>query len=373
MRVGIITIHNHNNYGAILQAYALNKIVRRLGHQCKTIDCNIDPGSNRLFRKARHPGERITNLYNLCRWRANKLHTRRFRDFIRQQIPLTEASYDSIERLYADPPKFDAYITGSDQVWRPHYLDQKIGAAFHLNFISPDQSRLISYAPSFGVSRIPEHHAKILGEYLRRYHFLSVRERRAQEIIFELSGRKAEQVVDPTLLLLAEDYEAIVQLPAFTSEYVLVYPMELGKNRAFFNLVNEVKRSTGLPIVCVLPLVFDFRWLMIADRVVLDAGPSEFLGLFKNASIVCTNSFHGTVFSMLYQKNFFGVPHSGTNSRQYSLLETAGLLDRQLEDVSGRAVRDMLKNSIQYSTVNRKLQASIDRSIQFLVDALGNR
>lgn len=370
MEVGIITIHNHHNYGAVLQAYALNRTVRRLGHQCKTIDCNIDHGTVRGFKWSRHPGAQITSLYNACRSGANRRNDQRFRDFCRQEIPQTDITYESLEQLIGSPPQFDAYITGSDQVWRPSFLDRKVGDAFHLCFASPEKSRLISYAPSFGVSELPERYSEKISRYLMRYHALSVREKRGQEIIAELTGRKAEQVLDPTLLLSADEYEEITHSPAISGEYMLVYPMELGKDKSFLNLVKEVKKRVSLPLVCVLPPDFDFRWLLIADRVVLDAGPKEFLGLLKNASFVCTNSFHGTIFSITYRKNFLGYPHSISNTRIHSLLERVDLLGRQITDLDPRNIQNTLNDPINYSAVIPRLKDSVDQSLTFLKTAL---
>jgi hypothetical protein len=370
MEVGIITIHNHYNYGAALQAFALNYTVRGLGHLCKTIDCNIEPAKCRSFKWSTHPGVLITSLYNFSRFRANKLHERKFRDFVKQYIPMTDSSYETLEQLVSSPPEFDAYITGSDQVWNPYKIEQEIGGAYHLCFASPEKSRLIAYAPSFGLSEIPERYKKTIEEYLMRYQFLSVREKKGQEIIFDLTGRKAEHVLDPTLLLTADEYESIIQFPSIPKEYILVYPIELGEKMNFFNLVKEVKKQVSLPVVCLLPLNFDFRWLLIADRVILDVGPQEFLGLFKNSSIVCTNSFHGTVFSIVYNKSFLGTPKLITNSRTYSLLEIVGLLKRQIENVNTQNVQNALKVSIDYSVVNQLLRASIEKSKTYLKKAL---
>lgn len=370
MDVGIITIHNHHNYGAVLQAYALNRAVRRLGHQCKTIDCNIDPGTGRGFKWSRHPGAQITSFYNVCRSGANRRYDQRFRNFSKQEIPMTDTTYESLEQLITFPPQFDAYITGSDQVWRPTLLDQRIGEAFHLSFVSPEKARLISYAPSFGVSEIQEIYSEKIKRYLMRYHWLSAREKRGREIIFELSGRKAEQVLDPTLLLSADEYEEITNTSAISGEYVLVYPMELGKDQNFLNLVKKIKKRISLPLVCVLPLDFDFRWLLIADKVILDAGPKEFLGLFKYASFVCTNSFHGTVFSIMYRKNFLGYPHSISNTRIHSLLERVDLLGRQITDLGPQNIQNKLDDPINYSAVIPRLKDSVDQSLTYLKMAL---
>lgn len=370
MNVGIITIHNHHNYGAMLQAFALNYAVRQLGHQCQTIDCAIDAGGGRQVKWSKHLGAQITGMYNACRFNANRRHDKRFRNFGKQNIPLTGHSYECLEQLVEDPPYFDAYITGSDQVWRPSLLSRNIGDVFHLCFVSPELSKLISYAPSFGVTHIPEHYRERIGRYLKRYHALSVREKRGQKIIFELTGRKASQVLDPTLLLSSEEYNRILLHPSISDPYILVYPMELGNDMAFLKLVKAVKKKLRLPVVCVFPLNYDFRWLLVADKIILDAGPSEFLGLFRNASFICTNSFHGTAFSILFKKNFLGVPHSSSNSRIHTLLELTGLLGRQLKDIKTQVIEDVLTSRIDYGTVEPKLQASIDHSRSFLKRAI---
>lgn len=251
MQVGIITIHNHYNYGATLQAFALNRTVRMLGHQCQTIDCDIEPGIGRQLSWAKHPGEQIKNLYLICRLRENRRFEKRFLSFSRHHIPLTDVKYDSLDQLVASPPKFDAYITGSDQVWFPMNLDKRYGHAFHLCFADPENSRLIAYAPSFGVANIPEKYHEHIRNYLMRYHSLSVREKRGQRIIFELTGRRAEHVLDPTLLLSAEEYDEVLEHPTISGEYILVYPMELGVNMGFLTLVKEIKKHLSSGCICV--------------------------------------------------------------------------------------------------------------------------
>ena len=370
MDVGIITIHNHYNYGAVLQAFALNHVIRKLGHDCKTINCNLEPGRGRLEIKAKNPGAKFTKMYNILRWFSNKRFDKRFRDFITSHIPVSDVKYNTLEHLLNKPPKFEAYVTGSDQVWRPAFLDKDIGQAFHLSFANPEFARLISYAPSFGITEIPEQYKENIQKFLNRYHFLSVRERRGQEMIKALIGKEAVHVVDPTVLLSSEEYNTIIEAPEVSSDYILVYAMELGSGMGFLNLVKKVKQKLNLPVICVFPIRYDFRWLQVADKVRLDAGPKEFLGLLRNAAIVCTNSFHGTVFSIKFQKKFLGTPHSISNSRIESLLEAAGILNRQLESVTDDTIERELETPIDYDSVNEKLQVKIETSMSFLNNAL---
>lgn len=370
MNVGIITIHNHFNYGAVLQAFALNNVIRKLGHECETINCNIVPGIGRLEEKAKHPGAKITKAYNLLHWSANKRFDRRFREFITHHIPISDIEYNDLDQLIEEPPRFDAYITGSDQVWRPTFIDHDIGRAFHLCFANSENSRLISYAPSFGISDIPDQYKAEISEYLRRYHFISIRERRGSEIIQELTGKEAVHVVDPTLLLSRDEYRVVVQPPEIYEDYILVYAMEIGEGMGFLNLVKKVKKILKLPVVCVFPLRFDFRWLRVADRIMLDAGPKEFLGLIQNATMVCTNSFHGTAFSIIFRKEFLGTPHSISNSRIESILNVAQIQNRQLHSTTDDAIEKLIDSSIDYESVKIRLKVEVEKSMLFLQDAL---
>ncbi|MFZ1986085.1 MAG: polysaccharide pyruvyl transferase family protein, partial [Desulfatitalea sp.] len=311
------------------------------------------------------------SLYNLLHWEANRRHDQRFRDFRSKHLSLTDTTYQTLEQLVATPPVFDAFITGSDQVWRPSLLDRKIGHAFHLAFTSSGQSRRVAYAPSFGVDAVPAPYVERIRQYLMGYDSLSVREKRGQEIVFALTGRSAEHVLDPTLLLAAEDYASVVEPPALGPKgYLLVYPMELGRDMGFFRLVRQIKKQTQLPLVCLLPLDFNFRWLRVADKVIIDAGPREFLGWFKHATFVCTNSFHGTAFSIVFQKNFLGFPHSTSNTRIFDLLEQVGLVHRQISDPVIEKIREALTDPIDYQTVATRLQGCCQRSLAYLQKAL---
>nr|WP_319491157.1 polysaccharide pyruvyl transferase family protein [uncultured Desulfobacter sp.] len=371
MKVGIVTIHNHYNYGAVLQAFALNFVIRKLGHDCKTINCNLEPGENRLAIKAKNPGAKLTKLYNLLRWSSNRRFNSRFKDFITNYIPVSDIQYNDFASLRENPPQFDAYITGSDQVWRPSFLDKEIGQVFHLSFVNPEISRLIAYAPSFGIGEIPEQYKNQIRSYLQRYDFLSIREKHGGKMIKDLTGKAAVHVVDPTLLLSKEEYEKIIQPSKISKNYILVYAMELGKEMAFLGLVKKVKLQLKLPVVCVFPVRFDFRWLKVADKIMLDAGPKEFIGLIRDSTLVCTNSFHGTVFSIKFQKNFVGFPHSVSNSRIESLLEAAGLQNRQIQHLTDDAIERELKINIDYESVNEKMQVKLNNSMAFLQEAMG--
>lgn len=370
MKIGLLTYHNHFNYGASLQAYALAKTISSLGHDCRIVDYATQGGRVRGFSRSRHPYVILKNIYLAWHWRAARRFRNRFEQFTQECMPLTSRRYESFDELAAMDEEFDALVTGSDQIFHPLLLDREIGRVFHLEFASPERYRLIAYAPSFGVSEVPETYVARIRDNLARYHALSVREQHGQEIIKKVSGRVAQVTLDPTLLLNADDYEQILMPPVIQGDYLLVYPMETGVDHGFYHTVRTVKKQLMMPVAIILPRNFNHRWLLLADRIILDAGPKQYLGLIKNAAFFCTNSFHGTVFSILFNKQFLGFRHSKTNSRIDNLLQKTDLRDRQLVHWDERAIRDRLVTTIDYDPVQPRLRREIDKSIDYLVTAL---
>lgn len=369
MNVGITTTSNVSNYGAMLQTYALNRVVREMGHDCRTIDYVGEPMVGRgLSFCYRWPLVRL-QLIMAARWAENRRWRRRFLEFKRRHIPLTRP-YASIDELRADPPRLDACLTGSDQVWHPLLLERTIGRFYHLDFADPARTRLIAYAPSFGVSQFPENRAGELRAYLQRYHALSAREVEGCRIVAGMTGRDVAHVLDPTLLLAPEQYDAVATPPRIQGPYILVYPMDPGVVDACSRLVAEVQRQFRLPLVYVFQSYFDHTWLDLPGRMELSAGPAEFLGLVRNAAFVCTNSFHATALSVLFNRRFLTVPHSKYNSRILGLLSTLGLDERQLAEVDATTVARALAQPVDWDAVAVRLQARVRQSRRYLEDAL---
>lgn len=323
----------------------------------------------RSFALPRNPLQLPGTLARLFFWRDHRFCRRRFEGFITNYLPLTDQSYRSAPELRENPPRFDTYVCGSDQVWHPLLLNRELGLPFLLDFV-PAGSRRVAYAPSFGVQEIPERYRPVMTEHIARFDALSVREIAGQSIVKELANREAEHVLDPTLLLQPDDYLQIVAEPDLKRDYVLVYPMELGIGNAFVRLVKLAREQLKLPFVLVFPGTYSNTWLRFADHVRLDAGPRELLGLIARASFVLTNSFHGTALSVLFGKPFLGVPHSATNTRISSLLQVLELGHRQLVRPEIITENPGLLDPFDYSRAHQLLQVEVERSMAYLRNAL---
>jgi hypothetical protein len=372
MNVGIITRNRAHNFGAVLQAYALSEVVRRLGHDCRIIDYNPDPNTyNSIFLRSLHPSATCANIVALSHWRVCLRSMARFNDFITQQLPLTPHCYSNGADLCAKPHPFDAVICGSDQIWRPKQLAAGFGAPYFLDF-TPDRCRRIAYAASFGVSSLDPLDRRRMAPLLARIEHLSVREPSGQDIVRAASGREAAHVLDPTLLLPAEAYAGIEACPARFAKYLLLYPMQSPKGSRQLELVQALKQRLGLPVVYVFPKWYSRHWGSVADQVVWDAGPREFLGLIKNAGMVCTSSFHGTAFSIIYRRPFINIPHSVSGDRARGLLTALGLAHRQAADPDALHATPAELGTIDYAAAGSRLDVLVEHSMAFLRQALGD-
>jgi hypothetical protein len=362
MSVGILTFHAAHNYGAMLQAYATKKAVERLrgeGHIIDFCPAQVERGNRRIVWD-HHPRQWAKNAVytlHLADWRRRY---QRYEAFKNEHFNLT-VRYWQADDLRKNPPDFDVYLAGSDQVWS---TEHGINPIWLLDFVKV--GRKIAYAPSFGTGSVnPECH-DVFQKYLPLFNVLSCRESRGVELIQEMTGVQAEHVLDPTLLLSAEDWGQVSVVPAIKQPYLLVYCME--ESPEFMKLVPRAAKRTGLPVVVISRSALNkFK---CASRVVRDAGPAEFLGLFQHAALICTNSFHGMAFSINFRKDFISVPHTTRNSRLSGLLKLTGLERRQLtraDELDRWSDQDF---HLDYEPVEAVLQQQIRHSLEFLKKAL---
>jgi len=371
MTIGTITYHESINYGAILQAYALQKILVDMGHISEIIDyCNPQRGITALSRyhRVRHfVWQGIVKRTSVGRERQ-----KRTKEFRLKHLRLSARKYYDAETLHSAPPLYDAYITGSDQVWNPR--NNNNDSSYFLTFAPPGKRR-ISYAASFGISQIQDRFVSDYGEWLKQIHCLSSREIEGKQIIEQLTGLDAEIVLDPTLLLNQDQWRRIAISYKSPKPYILCYYMPGDKrvNKSITKLARQVSILTGWEIICIGQK--EYMRLHPWRHSIFDAGPAEFLGLFQNASFVVTNSFHGIAFSVNYKKPFF-VPinqslllENALSSRITTLLKILKLENRLLpveEDLPSESILD-----VNYKPIEMILQEEKQKSIGFLRNALG--
>lgn len=328
MKAGILTFHYAHHYGAQLQAYALMKAVMKPGVDCEIINYvrkDTIEGSS-LFRKGLTVRSVLSNANTLMNYSSLRRRYERFNSFVGGEMKLSGRFYASREELDSDRPEYDVYVCGSDQIWNPLiYGEKTFDPAFFADF-APG-GRRIAYAPSFGISSIPEESRELLKKYLEKFDCLSVREKQGEKIIKEITGRDCVTVLDPTLLLTGGEWEDMSVAPDFSGPYILCY--FITDARKYGAYVKALAEKHKMPVVS---LCGSRRVVPQTRHTVLDAGPKEFLGLFRNAALVLTDSFHGTVFSVNFKKEFYCFeapqkPEKAVNSRIHNILGKLGLLD----------------------------------------------
>lgn len=304
MKVGIITMHKVLNYGSALQAYATQWIIRQVGFESELIDYEFKKPV-RVYSFKQKVLHAIVMIREFFRGFPQTKKKQRFEQFYSEYYTLTNEHY-SADSILNNPPSFDVYMTGSDQVWNPRFAGNDVN--FMLAF-APSEKSKISFASSFATNEIDEIHSKLYAPFLGNYDAISVREVSGVEIVKALTGKEAVVCCDPTLLLAKDVVSHLSSHSAIKIKYkyVLVYGLHymFDPYPQIYNIVKHVCDELKCKVVYL-----DGRNSDLFKRnakVVSSAGPCEFLWLFEHAEFVITTSFHGTVFSLIYNKPFFGV------------------------------------------------------------------
>lgn len=380
MRVGILTIHNSPNYGACLQSYALYKYVSQLpGIECEIIDLHrpYEDGyvkSNKFVPYRREPFsiKRFVKsvLKKILRYESSKVNfysigsKSKFDEFNRG-LKLS-SPYWGIDELYADPPCYDIYMTGSDQVWnptQPYCLEP-----YFLTF-APKDKKKISYASSIGVTDLQENEKQDFRRWLSSYDAISVREHQAKDLLVSFIEKPVSQVADPTFLL---DYGFWRNLAVYSRNlepYILLFTVDLDSDLLQFAV--KISNESGLRLVYLnqrLSEPVDGSY-----KVVNDAGPREFLGLIANAEMVITDSYHATVFSLIMRtKNFYVYigTYNKRGSRILDLLKTYQEESHLLSDSLSENYNDLSNKKVNYQLVESVYREEQMKAHDYLKNAL---
>lgn len=375
-KVGIITYHHHYNYGTALQAFALQKAISMLdGYDAEIIDYRFE-NERRLSRtqlillRIRRAGVYVKEWKRISRLMkyADVLNAKNcsFNKFFKNELKTSQDVFPLYSDLVKSAPKYDIYVTGSDQTWSP-----KIGfnPAMFLEFASAKGYK-IAYAPSIGVANLSKTEADYLNVHLQPYDAISCRETIGREALQKVvKGKTITCVLDPTLLLNSEDWNNLAVAPQIKQPYILCYFIG---DRPYYRIIAK-----QLSIDLDLPLFFiPVSWQDVGEgnNLISEAGPKEFLGLFRDARLVLTDSFHGTAFSINYHKSFYsftkieGGKKAMDNSRLYDILSKVHLEDRLIDNPAKIVFTD-----IDYSEVDKILSKEREISWEFLKNALIDR
>lgn len=366
-----------DNYGACLQAFALQSLIESLGHKCEILNyVGTDGYKNKANLKSRVYNNPVCKfLYAVVNrdYRGlTYLRGKKFDSFRKQYLKFTKETVCSVED--AENCDFDAkiFVCGSDQIWNPTFYRGN-NRIYFLDFVKNDSKR-ISYAPSIGLNNIPHEYQEEFVRLVEKMDAISVRELTGKTIIENLSKKKATVVPDPTLMLNKETWKkaaeaAKVENGILEKHYIFCY---LFAEREYYNnAVDILSKRLGMPVVYIT-LTRNQRknekYICVEN-----AGPMEFVNYIMNAGFVITDSFHATAFSINLNVPFFSFLRSGVtsannmNSRIFDVLKEYGLEDRLVdENVNFEAV----ETDLSFKNSNEKLEMNRALGMDFLKNAI---
>lgn len=361
MKIGILTFHSAHNYGAVLQAYGTQEYLRSQGHDAEIIDYRphyIEENYklvnlNRIFGKNIFTSLKKIVSEILCLKKTFKRRSA-FEKFIEEKFYLSEKISNS-----KIPDSYDAYIFGSDQIWNPK-ITRGFDGIFFGDFAIKEHSRKIAYAASMEAIELTDEQKAFFRRVLSHMDSIGVRESHLKELLQPLTSKTIHTVLDPTLLLDSHAWEHILKKPNEEKKYVVVY--QVRNNTETLKIAHSIAQEIG---GIVVELVSKVTYKNKENRY-QSASVEDFLGWIKHAACVVTTSFHGTVFSIIFERPFYTVKLSdGADSRSGSLLESLNLSERLISPQDRPAF-----STIDYSDTTKKMKIIRETSASFLRDAL---
>lgn len=311
--VCLITYHRAYNYGAVLQAYATIIVLNSYNFNTKIIDYTPEylQGYGTLkntFYQADNKNKNLIKriIHTIIKTPSYKKMKKPFCKFVLNNMVLTE-KYDSYEALKENIPKADYYCSGSDQVWNNYYTE-KFDDAFFLNFLNKDQ-KCFSFASSFGKSEFSEEEEKYIKNSLSKFSFITVRETEGKKIVDNLNLKNTGILFDPTILIDFKKWNSLARDIDLKEPYILIY--QLHGDTDVYKKAIEFGKKKKKKVVRIITM---YHQIKPGCKNIILPEVEEFLGLFKNAEYVFTDSFHGTIFSLIFKKRLgIVIPHKFGN------------------------------------------------------------
>lgn len=369
-KIGIITLNGYENYGNRLQNYALQEVLKNYGYSVDTIvfeEIVKDKEQNKLLKlKSKSIKELITSFklrtINRSTYNSIKIRLEIFKEFTNKYI--NEVKYFVVDKKklhtnFEFNYKYDYFIVGSDQVWNPNFIDNE--DIYFLRFTEKDKR--ISYAASFGISELPLMYKNMYKNVLKDMKYISVREEDGARITKELINTNVSVHVDPTLLLSKEQWlkVAVKAKNKPQNRYLLTYFLG-GIPDTYNKQIQDLARNNSLEIINLGEIL---------EKDTYRTGPGEFLDYICDSSIFCTDSFHGAVFSILFERPFIVYPRQGSismYSRINTLLDKFNLNHRKIENV--KLDKEIMK--VDFSETAKILQKERKKSDNYFKKALGS-
>lgn len=367
MKIGILTFHCAHNYGAVLQAYALQEKIKSLGHDVEIIDYTplnlISPYKifswNFFFTKG-IKGKIKYILSIFLNFKNKFIRKNKFDTFISTYLKLSKINYNHYNKL-KKVNDYEIIVVGSDQIWN-NSITKNIDKAFFGIIENRDNlKKVISYAASMKNDNITEYNKLVYIDYLNNIDTISVRENDIKVLLSKLLKRPIELTIDPTLLLESAIWDKLaVSNSKKMEKYVLVYQVGFNKNTIL--IAQHIAKQIGATVLEIESSIS----VIHRKHKIQTASPQEFLGYIKNASCIITTSFHATVFSIIFKKPFYTIAlNSSSDNRSFSLLHSLNLEHRMINFLEKPKFEE-----IDYSNINDLLKEIRINSENFLITTL---
>ena len=353
MKCSIITIHHIHNFGSVFQAYSLYRFLEKNGYETELIDYRpayYEAGKNKMK----------TLIGRVLNYRAYSRRKSKFENFIKSYDRLSTQQFKSLyelEKYYGDSDHL--LIAGGDQLWN-NYHPCGNDDAYKLTF--EKKAKKLAYGTSMGRDNFTEDELAALADKVKDFESIMLRERSGVDQLSRHSSVELAHVIDPVGLLDVEEFKKIAKKPNISEPYAVMYLAD--SSEILDEAVRRLSKELGLKIVHIC----GFKKKCYCDRFEKDVGPEEILGYILHADFVLSASFHATMFSLLFNKQFATIlPGAKTNARIEDILSYVGLQDRILHNANDA---DRLMNPIDYLSVNEKIEKFKVESQQKLLNAL---
>lgn len=366
IKIGILTFHRALNYGAFLQALALKVCLSELGHNVKIIDYWPDYHVKAYsvfrwteIRKVPFLTKIKMIIASLLKYRRAKTRSKKMELLQKKYLDITDnITYPSSKDLVN--LSLDCIFYGSDQIWwKSKINNNEFDWTFWGDYISSDTKK-IAYAASMGIVDLTKKDEQIIKTKLDNFSSISVREDNLQSILQKISSKEIYVVSDPTFLLSAEKWNTFIPNMLFPQKYILLF--NLTRSTSALEIAKKKSKEYNMPIIeissTILPMNYQKNCLQTLDAF-------EFLGYIKNADFVVTSSFHGTAFSIIFEKQFLATGMKNNAERAMTLLNELNLLNRYILDE-----KNIPEEKIDYAKIKQVKQKIVDKSVSFIKNSL---
>lgn len=354
-KIGLLTFHSSDNYGALLQTYALQRTIEYLGGECEVLDyhcSNKEDAYKRLLIGSNYSLK--TNLISFINYPIKNKKFKQSEEFRKNKLNISKKRYNNFEEILEVNNNYDKFIVGSDQVW--NHKNTGFDKVYLLNFVEDDNKKY-SYAASFGISKIEKE--KEYAELLNSFKKISVRENEGKEIVESLVDKEAVVALDPTFLLTAQEWRSFSSGEIINEKYIFVYSLQMQDE-----LWREVFKLASLYKLKVVVVNMHYKYLLKNGEKIIPT-VEKFVNYIDNAALVITDSFHGLALSLNLNKKVLLVKNGVANSRLDSLIS---LLDAQ--EMLNKVKKDGINANIDWFNINKNIETYRKSSLKYLQDVL---